>query len=614
MNSVKVPWWVFASMLLSAGLSLLSLSYRYRVEQRNRAVTIALEVETVEAMASSQGQTFSQAVDRLKNAGLGALVASEETVRDLLDEGRLQLGPGGQSGSTLFTGEDHGALAASIGRRFPSFELQDVSTANGSGVQGAISFRYPANILLKAVVGLRRPAEPTDLPLVARFSNSEGNNAATVEYLIADAKAAGAKWFLPMGDQVLGRRENLETLEAALRANDILYADPEFVKMGGTSNLRKMAPDLTVRLHSAQAAELDKMSDSAAIERYVKAAAERGQRILLLRPINLSGKSLDSLARFVNQIAMGVRKEALELGWAHPYEAPAPPQWLFPAIGLAAAPVLFFVASAFLTGSLLQLGAGLLALLLGVGAMSDSARPFTALACAIAFPTLAFLILNTRRTGAILVSYVHMTVTSLIGGLCVAGLLNGLNYLVVADQFAGVKLAHYLPVLLVGAYFFTRLTDSKSGMDSAVRWSQAVLFVVIMAALGLMFLRTGNDNPEAVSGLELQLRALLEKFLSVRPRTKEILFGHPALIVGLGMLALQTRLGEKGKFLGGWTVLALTLGAIGQTSVVNTMCHLHTPLVVGLLRIAVGAVVGGIIGALVWAVLKGRLPRAESQS
>ena len=54
-----------------------------------------------------------------------------------------------------------------------------------------------------------------------------------------------------------------------------------------------------------------------------------------------------------------------------------------------------------------------------------------------------------------------------------------------------------------------------------------------------------------------------------------------------------------------WMFKAQTgvLGSIGATSVINTMCHLHTPLEVGLTRIAIGVVVGGILAApfAVWA-------------
>jgi hypothetical protein len=42
---------------------------------------------------------------------------------------------------------------------------------------------------------------------------------------------------------------------------------------------------------------------------------------------------------------------------------------------------------------------------------------------------------------------------------------------------------------------------------------------------------------------------------------------------------------------------------IGQTSVVNTFCHIHSPFWLGLVRVLVGAVVGGLLGWLISAFL-----------
>jgi hypothetical protein len=47
----------------------------------------------------------------------------------------------------------------------------------------------------------------------------------------------------------------------------------------------------------------------------------------------------------------------------------------------------------------------------------------------------------------------------------------------------------------------------------------------------------------------------------------------------------------------------LLIGAIGQTSIVNTLCHLHTPVEVSLIRILIGLILGGILGSAAWALL-----------
>lgn len=626
----RTPWWVWASVILSAGLSLWSMSYRYRVEQRNRAVTICAEMVQIEQLAAAQGESKPEGIARLKDAGLGGVAVGEDTLGSLVEEGQLVqqsdfllVGNQSRHSDVGFKGETQciRRVEEALKQRFPKLRF-----STDEGPAGITTMRVGGWTVELSATSLKTLSLGTDpetvkllnsegMLVVARMANPTGVNDSTISWLIGKAGPSGGTVFLPMGDQVLGRRDNLDTLIDALRTNGILYASPEFAKLGGDANVVAKAPDLVVRLHSAQAAELDKLPLDDAVERYSRAASERNQRVLLLRPLSFSSpRPLDSFAEFVSAVRKQLQKEGLSVGKALPFEDPATPQWLFPAIGLAAAPAMFFAASAFLSGALLQLLVGLIILALGGGAVLHQVKPLTALACATAFPVLAYLILGSAPKRQVPVSYVLMSVVSLAGGLCVAGLLNGLPYLVRAEQFVGVKLAHFAPVGLVGGWFLYRFTNARQALGSPVRWTHGILALVIVAGLGLMFLRTGNENPFAVSDIELRFRALLDQILFVRPRTKEFFIGHPALFVGLAMLVRSVRCAEKGEIapFAGWTVLALTLGAIGQTSIVNTMCHLHTPLTVGLTRIGVGLVLGGILGALLWAVIVRFLPKEEA--
>jgi hypothetical protein len=134
-----------------------------------------------------------------------------------------------------------------------------------------------------------------------------------------------------------------------------------------------------------------------------------------------------------------------------------------------------------------------------------------------------------------------------------------------------------------------------------------------------MLARTGNDSGVGPSGGEMVFRNLLDRFLYVRPRTKEFVIGHPLLFLGIGMLQRFRRIQASphietyppGAF-SGWIVLALMLGAIGQTSVVNTLCHLHIPVVLSLARAVEGLVIGCIIGVGLWVAVRGMLPLKEA--
>jgi len=46
----------------------------------------------------------------------------------------------------------------------------------------------------------------------------------------------------------------------------------------------------------------------------------------------------------------------------------------------------------------------------------------------------------------------------------------------------------------------------------------------------------------------------------------------------------------------------LIVGAIGQSSLLDTFCHLHTPLLISGLRGLIGWALGAVFGALLWRV------------
>ncbi|MEQ1934520.1 MAG: DUF5693 family protein, partial [Fimbriimonadaceae bacterium] len=377
------------------------------------------------------------------------------------------------------------------------------------------------------------------------------------------------------------------------------YCAPEFAKIGGDQNMVDMNPGNVIRLHSAQTQELDKLTQSAAVERYVKALSERNQRMLLVRPISFaSANPVESFASFIAEIKKGAQAEGYSLGTPHPFTDSGVSRLVFILIAVCMAPALFWLGSQFIASRNGQILGGLALGLLAVACLKDQGRQIAALVAATLFPLIAFSILDRIRDQLrnILLLFLIVSAISLTGGLAVAGLLNGLPFFVRADVFSGVKLAHFLPIGLIGGYYFWKLTPAKDLMKNPILWSQALLSLFIMVGFAFMASRTGNDGPTGVSGPELAFRSLLEQFLVVRPRTKELLLGHPAMIIAIGMLIRS----QKVEKLRGWAVLMLMLGAIGQTSVVNTMCHLHTPLTVSLTRIGVGLVLGGIIGLIVW--------------
>jgi hypothetical protein len=242
-------------------------------------------------------------------------------------------------------------------------------------------------------------------------------------------------------------------------------------------------------------------------------------------------------------------------------------------------------------------------------------RSLVALLAAIIFPSLAVLhtayLAGRRHSEAPLLPALGLTITAagitVIGGLLIAGSLSSSDYMMQIAQFRGVKLAQLLPLVIVlavtlGTTYAGADANGWGGLrrgwitvaEAFVKYWHAVAIFLALGVVGFMLMRSGNESAVEVSGLEMKLRALLDQILIVRPRTKEIMLGYPALMMGLSLLIMRRRRAA-------W--IWLTVGTIAVISTTNTFCHLHTPLTVSLLRVVNGVWVGLLVG-IVWWVAK----------
>jgi hypothetical protein len=453
------------------------------------------------------------------------------------------------------------------------------------------------------------------LSLIARVSNPPSASAGQLLSVFAEVVMTGAEGIMFQGDQVLGWRQQLEESADLIRRSNLWYGSIEFGNQAGdarlTSLLLENSPTPQVlRVHSMLAAEMNQNAEPSIVDRYVRAAAERNIKVLYLRPRGSAEvKPLGGFTAFVSEIAAGIQSEgfaakrpSLE---SNPEIQPAL-RWLT-ALGIAVF-VCWLVQAAFgirwFTVACVAVFACVFALQLRG---SETAPKLFALAIAIAAPTWAvasaFSGSGVRCAGWW--GYVWISAASVLAGFHVAALLTSMPYMLHSDQFLGVKLAHFLPPVLVGGYLLLERMRLSAALDAQVRWLDAALMVMVGIALLLVLVRTGNDAPTAVSGFELRMRELMDKVLIERPRTKEVFFGNPALVLALMLAcARKTR----------WVPLLALIAAIGQASIVNTFCHLHTPLLTSLIRVLVGLVLGGIFGFAVWVVVKpfwGRTPSPE---
>ncbi|MER3403133.1 MAG: hypothetical protein C4337_07515 [Armatimonadota bacterium] len=569
---------------------------RWQVERANRAVELVLNYSDVALLASTEGRSVTEWL-RAFSAPV-SIALPEGTLTDwgtrlqerwhpvfLLTESRylqakamlalkarVRLNP---------LGEGHGVSVRSVqGGQFFVVGEPETVVQMGLGLDP------------DAVQAVRLAGHT----VVARLSNQPNLSDLAIRGSLRRANEQGASLVIFSGDQVLGFRERVEATAEAIHTFGMRYGSIEFGKQAGDSALAHRLVDRTVRVHSISASETLTLSPQEIVARLERAVQERNIRVVYLR---LEGGSTQGLRQVVRTLSQALVRSGyrIERSGARPFRPLNPPLWQFAVVGTGVGVLIGWVLLQF------RRGLGVLPLLLGMGFGALCLHPFgrklTALASAILFPTLGLVVLPAFMRGSAWRALPIPFGWSLLGALHVVGLLAESPFLIKADQFLGVKVAHLVPLLLVAlfytAYVAGRWQFWREWLGRPVLWGQVGVALVVLGALGLMLVRTGNEAPGAVSEWELRLRALLEQVMHVRPRTKEFLIGHPALVVAVQVL----RLGRTE-----WLPLAMLLGAIGQVSIVNTFCHLHSPLEVSLMRVLWGMGIGLAVGALAWGVLK----------
>ncbi len=180
----------------------------------------------------------------------------------------------------------------------------------------------------------------------------------------------------------------------------------------------------------------------------------------------------------------------------------------------------------------------------------------------------------------------------LCGGLYVGALLSTRQYMMQFSVFSGVKLSQLLPMCFAGILLCITLFNKKAreeASSSKLPLPLVLLMVtVVVLVLVVLILRSG-DNMLPVADLEVRLRNWLEYVLYARPRTKEMLLAFPA--VALYLVACKRR----------YPLLQLPLGvlaSVGAVSIVNTFCHIFTPVRVSLIRTFFSTAIGLVIGVV----------------
>ncbi len=379
----------------------------------------------------------------------------------------------------------------------------------------------------------------------------------------------------------------------------------EFFSQKGLSAVASKMNYNVVRMHPISEAELAKYSENQIVERFQLATSERNMGIALVRVY--SKLSLEDNAAYLNDIATAITDKGKELGGMGVSPDMQPKAWVLILVSLAvaAAAVPLCARLNFKQWSIIVPAlAFLVAVALVVLGKAGFAQKLIALGAAIVYPTLGVMLFASDRPQKLLsaiASLLAMSLVSLMGALLVVGTLSTTNYMTGTAVFAGVKVAQFIPLVLMAVYFIYRafihntnetiLTVSKDIVKRPVSIGLLCLGLVALVILAMFMMRSGNDAV-TVSDLERSFRSFLDQLLVVRPRTKEFMFAHPLMLLVLYY-------GYNKKL---WPLVIL--GGIGQVSLVNTFAHLHTPIWVSLWRTANGLILGILLGLVLIVVVR----------
>lgn len=635
------------ALILGVAVCAYSASQRMQADAANKKVVVLVDWESLNALPEaapearlSNKQDWSSAWELLGALPGALLCYGEETVGSLLQNGVLQP-------ATLFTGA-------------PAYEVANEAYADDVA-QGAHRHGYwmERSASTGGRLVLRLPDLPEDeltlLPVCWRsdvigLAKSKGVGLVLrpggSAYLGSDGLettlgfCSSQPLVLFQGPTVLGYPDRLRDVAALLKGQRQDFGWIEFDEQDGGAALASLCSPRVLRVHSIPAEEMANYNIAGAVARLIRAASERGIRCLYVRPFVAPlpgyGEKGDGYGErlaatnsaYFRQLGESLTSAGFTVSAARSY-LPVPPVWLRFAREIAAG-----LATAAALALLLELWGLTLAarwqgLLLGLGLLGGFASHFIELKRAailllagIIFPLFGFwtaLRFYQRltqgappaaplRIAAAVGALAVASIVTICGGIVIHGAMWDLSSMLHITQYRGVTVALALPVLTLAAYAWQAETladafDSATGRltpywqrfttlwQSPIRYGDVAFILIAMGVLGVVLLRSGNDSALGASGAETSLRQALEGALAVRPRSKELL-GHPALLLFLATLPWKNRLG-----------LLLALGGmLGQVSILNTFCHIHTALGITIERVLLGLSIGAVSGAVLCGV------------
>ncbi len=617
---------VFLAVVIAGGLAVAGwIGYqRIMVEQANSTVAVAVDYNDVLRTAALAGRPPQEILAQIKATGVSHVAITELTLSDLVKTRRLF----NTASSAVFLAEPN--VPPAVRKRIQKQLIGKLPRPEGTTPQGQ-RYDYYTHLLRIAPqveeigVGYDEAVEAVreaGLSIVAR-PQPKFVQEQDIALAIAAAGDIKADIVVFAGTQVLGYQKQIEQTARALRQSGLKFGYVELAPQAGEQTLAHHLDYKFIRTHSIPQAEMEQISPQRALDRFSLAVSERKTRLCYVRLFFNQGNPVKYNLTYLDQLIERLKRDGFTVGSPQYFNSVPVPDWALSVMFTAIAAALIWLMQSIVGLRRLWFWVITVVALAAAGAAGLSGlaifRPLAALAAALIFPTWAVIGVRLREHSARhplpvgLLTFVRVSLLTVVGGVLVAACLTSDAYLMKIAQFRGVKLSQLLPLLVIGVVFAARSMHSywevrtelgqaqpelpalaaglRQAFSQVVRYWHVAAVVVGLGVLAVLMMRSGNQPAVGASGIEVQLRALLDRLLVVRPRSKEIFFAHPIMLFTLILVAAGLRRGV-------WAGLAA--GAIGQVSILNTFCHLHTPLMVSLIRVGHGLWLGVLGGLVLW--------------
>jgi hypothetical protein len=532
---------------------------RWREEAVDRRVAITVDWNEFRELSARQTRSRQDLLQSLRARGVTAVLLAPTTLEDLAGQHRVRLHGLGLSGDNFDVSQlefqdpvlARQAYAELERRGVNSLELQD----NGILRRSQGTFSSVKEIDLGADPVLVGDASKAGLvPVFRAYRDPWVGFSETLEFLGQQAVPAPAVGILFTSDDLPGGPQTLPFWRSWIRRLGATQFLLEFHPAKASWLAAQSLPAQTYRAHTIPVNELKDLNADQQIARWRRAVEERSCRMLLVHvPPNAS---LEDYLSGVQSVADQLIQDGWILGFPRPRPSwPRVSDWINLAFALLA---------------------WIVAVLSPVVAFRSQ------------WPLPAF----SDKVSSSLLTFAKISGITWGGALLVAALAQNPYTRLEISPFRGIKLAFVVSWLLC-LFFLYHWSEVRRELQKTLRRWEIVLGVLIVAAVGYLLIRSGNAPVGWKNPWELPIRDFLEATLFARPRFKEFLIGHPCLLTGLYLEGLR----RANRWRGDARVL-IWLGLLGQISLVNTFCHLHTPLRVEMLRTFNGLWLGSLLGLL----------------